>query len=83
MLKQILEALVAEYGIGLVKDTLTAVTADWDSVTAHIDDTIISRGDPVTKINRIKVVRAFGIETGLKDAKDWVERNYPNCGSTL
>ncbi len=80
---KILEAMVLEYGTERVKCSLNLVLSDWNLSTERIDELIVDRGWPIKKLNRIKMVRLLGIESGLKEAKDWVERHYPNQGSTF
>jgi len=82
MLEKLLEVLVEEYGIDKVQDTLDLISKDWVNATVDIDRRIIELGWRVSKLNRIKVVRKLGIEKGLVEAKFWVEKNFPNQGST-
>lgn len=67
------------------KDPFNLSTHKEKVLTSRIDQSILVRNRKITKFNRITHARTYFRENGrpefkLSDARDWVEKAYPNGG---
>jgi len=84
MVKDILRVMVQRHGYSYVKTLLFEISDETGVTTSKIDQCLASlysesaRRPSNLKIARIKMVRCIVPSFDLKEAKAWVELNYPD-----